>query len=78
MSMRGKVIQQEQHHAVGKETGQTAHTERWNNTLRLRQRLGRFVRKTLSFSKSDTFHEIALRLFIFRYNQHRRVLISQT
>ncbi len=61
---------------VGKETGQTAHVERWNNTLR--QRVGRFVRKTLSFSKSDTFHEIVLRLFIFRYNQQRRVPISQT
>ena len=33
--------------AVGKETGETAHVERWNNTLR--QRLARFVRKTLAF-----------------------------
>ncbi len=40
----------EQHTAVGKETGETAHVERWNNTLR--QRLARFVRMTLSFSKS--------------------------
>jgi len=30
---------------------QTNHIERFNNTLR--QRLARFVRKTLSFSKSD-------------------------
>ncbi len=60
--MRGKVIPQEQHHAVGKETGQTAPVERRNNTLH--RRVGRFVRKTLSFSKSDTFHEIALWLFI--------------
>src|SRR6516225_7610050 len=44
------VIPEEQHCAVGKETGQTAHIERWNTTLR--QRLARFVRKTLSFSKS--------------------------
>ena len=35
------------HRAVGKETGETAHVERWNNTLR--QRLARFVRKTLAF-----------------------------
>jgi len=28
------VIPEEQHTAVGKETGQTAHVERWNNTLR--------------------------------------------
>jgi len=44
------VIPEEQHTAVGKETGETAHVERWNNTLR--QRLARFVRLTLSFSKS--------------------------
>jgi hypothetical protein len=43
------VIPQEQHTAVGKETGETAHVERWNNTLR--QRLARFVRMTLSFSR---------------------------
>jgi IS1 transposase len=41
------VREDEQHQAVGKETGETAHVERWNHTLR--QRLGRFVRKTLSF-----------------------------
>ena len=34
-----------------------------------RQRLGRFVRKTLSFSKCDRLHELALRLFIYQYNQ---------
>jgi insertion element IS1 protein InsB len=43
------VVPAEQHTAAGKETGLTAHVERWNNTLR--QRLGRFVRKSLSFSK---------------------------
>jgi insertion element IS1 protein InsB len=57
------------HFAVGKETGFTAHVERWNNTLR--QRLGRFVRKSLSFSKSDEFHNIALKLFIHHYNASR-------
>ncbi len=60
------VIPEEQHTAAGKETGLTAHVERWNNTLR--QRLGRFVRKTLSFSKSDRMHEICLRLFLHDYN----------
>jgi len=58
----------ESHCAVGKESGQTAHVERWNNTLR--QRLARFVRKTLSFSKSDRFHNAALKLFIHDYNLH--------
>lgn len=61
------VIPEEQHTACGKESGQTAHVERWNNTLR--QRLARFVRKTLSFSKSDVMHEICLRLFLHRYNR---------
>ena len=60
------VIPAAQHTAAGKETGFTAHVERWNNTLR--QRLGRFVRKSLSFSKSEKMHEICLRLFLHRYN----------
>ena len=60
------VVPEEQHEAVGKETGETAHVERWNNTLR--QRLARFVRKTLSFSKSLFMHDICLHLFLHRYN----------
>ena len=60
------VIPSAQHMAAGKETGLTAHVERWNNTLR--QRLGRFVRKSLSCSKSERLHEICLRLFLHRYN----------
>ena len=60
------VFATEHHHAVGKERGETNHVERWNNTLR--QRLARFGRKTLSFSKSDFYHELVLRLFIIRYN----------
>ena len=60
------VIPAEQHTAAGKEIGLTAHVERWNNTLR--QRLGRFVRKSLSFSKSEEMHELCLRLFLHRYN----------
>jgi IS1 family transposase len=54
------------HKSVGKEDGGTAHIERWNNTLR--QHLGRFVRKTLSFSKSEEMHKQVLKLFIHRYN----------
>jgi insertion element IS1 protein InsB len=60
------VIPITKHRPSGKETGQTADIERLNNTLR--QRLARFVRKTLSFSKSDLMHEIYLKLFIWRYN----------
>ena len=51
---------------VKKESGLTNHVERWNNTLR--QRLGRFVRKTLSFSKCEEMHVACLSLFVHRYN----------
>ncbi len=61
------VIQTGKHQSVGKESGETCHVERWNNTLR--QRICRFVRKTLSFSKSDEMHELYLHLFIYNYNQ---------
>ena len=54
------------HRSSGKGAGETCHVERWNCTLR--QRLGRFVRKTLSFSKCDPMHEVALRLFVHHYN----------
>ena len=61
------VIPEERHEAVGKESGEElAHVERWNNTLR--QRLARFARGTLSFSKSEEMHEICLKLFLHRYN----------
>jgi len=56
----------ETHRSVGKQEGQTNHVERCNN--RLRQSNARYVRKTLSFSKSDFFHELVTRLFIIRYN----------
>jgi IS1 family transposase len=62
-----RVIPSEQHTAAGKGAGFTAHVERWNNTLR--QRLGRFVRKSLSFSKSEAMHELCLRLFLHDYNR---------
>jgi len=61
------VFDQRRHQQVGKETGQTNHVERWFNTLR--QRLGRFTRKTLSFSKRDDMHEGVLRLFLDAYNR---------
>ena len=67
------VIPEEQHTAGGKETGETAHVERWNNTLR--QRLARFVRQTLSFSKSLIMHTACLSLFLHRYNLERAILL---
>ncbi len=65
----GCVIPPDQHPPCGKETGGTAHVERFNNTLR--QRLGRLVRKTLSFSKSHEMHEACLLLFLHRYNREK-------
>jgi insertion element IS1 protein InsB len=60
------VFDPDRHQSLGKESGQTNHIERWFNTLR--QRLARFVRKTLSFSKSDVFHELVFQLFVHHYN----------
>ena len=65
-SAYNKVLPKDTHHSVGKESGQTNHMERWNNTLR--QRNGRYVRKTLSFSKSDYYHELVTRIFIIKHN----------
>jgi insertion element IS1 protein InsB len=59
------VIPATQHVPAGKGSGETAPVERFNNTLR--QRLGQFVRKTLSFSKCDQMH-CRLKLFLHRYN----------
>jgi insertion element IS1 protein InsB len=60
------VLPPEQHTASGKGSGQTAHQERWYNTLR--QWLGRYTRRTLSFSKEDRYHELMTRWFILEYN----------
>ena len=61
-----KIFPRKTHRCVGKETGETAHMERWYNTLR--QRLARFVRKTLSFSKSDAYHNMVTKWYIAEYN----------
>ncbi len=62
------VIPKEQHVACGKESGLTSSVERFNLTLR--QRVGRMVRKTLSFSKSWTMHLLCLRIFVDTYNRY--------
>jgi hypothetical protein len=68
-----EVIPEERHQGVGKEEGETSHLERWINTLR--QRRSRFVRKTLSFSKSRHMHHCCLKLFVYRYNSERKSVI---
>jgi insertion element IS1 protein InsB len=37
--------------------------------------LARFVRKTLSFSKSLVMHDVCLRLFLHRYNLERAAML---
>ncbi len=56
--------------------GQTCHVERFNNILR--QRLGRFVRRTLSFYKTDVMHETCLRLFLHKHNQRCLTALALT
>ena len=56
-----------QHACVDKRSGETNYIERFNLTLR--QRVSCYVRKTLSFSKSDYWHRIVTPLFIIHYNE---------
>ena len=65
------ILPSKRHRAVGKESGQTNHIERFNNTLR--QRCSRLVRKTLSFSKKLANHIGAIWYFIHDYNARRCV-----
>ena len=64
-----KVFRTGRHESVAKGSGETAHVERWNCTLR--QRVSRYVRKTLSFSKTDEYHHLATKYFIWHYNLDR-------
>jgi hypothetical protein len=66
------VIQPTYHRPVAKETGETAHVERHNT---LRQRLGRLVRKSLSWSKATEMLVACLALFFHRYNQEHAVIL---
>lgn len=61
-----KVLPSKRLHQVGKDSGETSHIERFNNTLR--QYCANLVRKTLSFSKNRKEHERRIRLFIDHYN----------
>lgn len=62
-----RIFDCERHQMVDKSAGQTNHVERWFNTLR--QRLARFVRKTLAFSKRDDLHDGLVHMFICDYNR---------
>lgn len=72
----GLAIPREQHTACHKQSGQTSLIERFNCTLR--QRVSRLVRKSLSFSKSEWFHQGAIRYFIAHYNLERQQIYFAT
>jgi insertion element IS1 protein InsB len=66
------VFPAETHQCVGKETGETAHRERWNTPLR--QRMSRYGRQTLSFSTSTVFHEAFTKWFLVQ--SHRDLSLT--
>jgi insertion element IS1 protein InsB len=70
------ILRSKRHRASGKESGQTSHIERFNNTLR--QRCSRLVRKTLSFSKKLANHSGALWYFVHDYNARQRAKLGIT
>ncbi len=63
------------HQKVGKESGETCHIERLNNTIR--QRFSRMVRKTLSFSKKEYMLNLHFKLWAWHYNLFVAPLIAQ-
>lgn len=67
-------IPSNQHVACEKQSGQVSLIERFNCSLR--QRVSRLVRKSLSFSKSDWFHEEAIKYFIAHYNLEQQKLFE--
>jgi insertion element IS1 protein InsB len=62
------------HRQVNKDEGETNHVERWFNTLR--QRLGRFTRKTLSFSKREICMKGSYACFFRNTISHASVNVS--
>lgn len=60
------VLPRKRHQVVSKDSGRTSYIERFNCTLR--QRVSRFVRRSLAFSKSLSNHIGLLWNFIHHYN----------
>ncbi len=61
-----KCLPDSTHQKVGKETRETAHVERLNNTIR--QRFSRLVRRTLSYSKREYMLNLHFKLWAYSYN----------
>ncbi len=72
----GTVLPSQRHKPVAKGSGKTNLIERFNNTLR--QRCGRLVRKTLSFSKDLENHIGAIWYFIHDYNRRQLQHLTTT
>ncbi len=70
----GLAIPSNQHVACEKQSGQVSLIERFNCTLR--HRVSRLVRKSLSFSKNEWFHEEAIKYFIAHYNRQCQKLFE--
>jgi insertion element IS1 protein InsB len=69
------VIPEEQHTAVGKETGETAHVERWNNTALPTS--GPFcAHDVVLFQVGGDATSACLLLFLHRYNLDRAILLK--
>lgn len=62
-------------HESSEYRGETNHIERCNATIRAR--VGRLIRKCLSFSKCPDMHEAAIRLFVMKYNQEKAIWYSK-
>ncbi len=60
------VLPGNRHRKVAKNSGETNHIERFNNTIR--QRCANLVRKTLSYSKNEELHCTRIRILIDHYN----------
>lgn len=60
------VLPQSRHRIVDKQSGLTSYIERFKNTVR--QRLARFAREILSFSKKLENHIGAIWFFVHHYN----------
>jgi hypothetical protein len=69
------VIPKEQHTAVGKETGETAHVERWKNTALAAS--GSFcAHDVVVFQVGGHATSACLLLFLHRYNRERAILLT--
>ncbi len=66
------VIAEEQHTTVGKETRETAHVERWNNTLR---QVRLVLRAKRFFLEIALMHIACLNLVLHRFNRERAIML---